>query len=119
MRKRIGIFWLFSLPLSLTLAGCGPRQDCICTTELRVNYCITVNGSGEIPDSLTIVRTRKGIQDTLRTGSESSGNCFYEAPGKSSLQVFKDGALIREIKGIKVKIVDCCHGEPKAVDIAL
>jgi hypothetical protein len=103
------------------LAACSKqKQDCICTTELRVNYCVTVNGSREIPDSLVVVRERAGKLDTLKSGEEASGNCLYEFAGKSSVFVYKkDGGLLKEIKGVKTKTVDCCHGEPKTVDIAL
>ena len=102
---------------SLLLSACV-KKPCICTTDLRVNYCLTFNGKKEIPDSLRIVRVHGDRYDTLQP-RDAFGSCLPEKPGDSKIRMYKGDSLIRETPMIHVRTVDCCHGEPKTVDIAL
>ena len=107
--------------LSMLLTSCNDLNDnCSCTAELRMNYCITINGSDSIPNDLLIVRKRSHRNDTLSNYPDLFiQNCFPESPGNSTLEVYRDDELIAETPNIYVKTVDCCHGESISTDITI
>jgi hypothetical protein len=107
------------LALAPLLSMAGDNKSCNCTLDDRHNFCLTVNGSQDIPDSLTYVREHQesARKDTL--GSYSFAPCFSESPGKQRVSVYRHGKRVYRSKWVTVGVVDCCHGENKMVDLRL
>jgi len=110
---------LLALPFLLGAPSCKfpGSEGCACTEEIRFNFCITLNGSDSLPAGVTLVRVRGDIRDTVPVGPTIA--CLSDWPGTSKVQVFREGAMVKETGYIQVKTVDCCHGEDKKVDITL
>jgi hypothetical protein len=99
-------------------SGKAGAKDCICTTQLYYNFCVSVQGRDG--DTLTLVRTASGVVDTLIIPGENPGrNCFAERKGTTSLQVYRAGMLVKDTAGIAVGIFECCHAEPKKISLRI
>ncbi len=103
--------------------GCEKQEEKAvgCELYLAINYCVTLNGDTTLPDSIRIVRTTAGGRsDTLPSvHAYPKPNCFTEARGHSSLRVYVDTMLRKEIKDIFVRTVDQCHAADTLIDIRL
>ncbi|MDB5103506.1 MAG: hypothetical protein JWP91_1195 [Fibrobacteres bacterium] len=106
----------------LALSGCKRTDERIYGCELgqAINYCVSINGQTGIPDSLIIVRTHSGgYRDTVPNSYPAPiKNCFSETSGKTTLQVYRDTTLLKQIDGILVGR-NGCHGADTLIDIRL
>lgn len=92
-------------------------KDCVCTTKLYFNFCVALVGVSPASDSLTIVRTVDGKEDTLifPAPDSTARTCFPERRGNSSVQVYRGGKLVKDSNGIAVGTIECCHAQPKKI----
>ena len=126
--KRKRIYFSFTTLLLAGIVSCDDiNESCDCTTEMRYNYCITINGSTKIPEDLLIIRkhalrdSNETRQDTLQNhqSQDVESRCFFEITGTSSLEIYRDNELIAEKSDIHVNTVDCCHGEDITIDFTI
>lgn len=109
------------------LAGCTLPDDdpekIVCTAEHRINFCVTLNGSTGIPDSIRILRIRPRYTDTLISQSlypvpkPLPGNCFGESGEASTLRVMEGHSILKEVQVGKVRTVDGCHSADTTIHI--
>lgn len=108
------------------LAACDALErdpdERICTTELRINFCVTVNGDTALPDSALLVRDFGTRADTLfgsalSDGSFRTGRCLPEADGPSTLRLFQGPRLLAEQPVPAIRTVDGCHSADTTIDI--
>lgn len=103
------------------LAGCESAEPELrgCTMELRINYCVTLNGEKTVPEDVKVVRIGKSHSDTLDGGRKDdfypAGNCFPEATQAAVLRVFKGGVLVAEKSVGPNAEVDGCHGKDTVI----
>jgi hypothetical protein len=140
---RSGLFAVTIMVMTLGMTGCAswcppksdtrgevriapqPRHppdvaDCVCTLEHRVNLCVTVNGSGSLPDSLSFLREREdGSRDSLDRALEYHPRCFGEWRGVQRVLMLREGAIVDSTGWFEIQTVDCCHGEAKTVDFVI
>lgn len=102
--------------LAFFLVGCpADEDDCACTMEYRYNVCVTVNGSADLPDSVSFVRERQdGARDSLESFLPS--NCFGELPGTQRILMLRNSAPVDSSDWFTLATVDCCHGEAKTIN---
>ncbi|MDB5051318.1 MAG: hypothetical protein JWO30_4389 [Fibrobacteres bacterium] len=117
------ILFPFALPILLTLAGCERHESATgCDLVANFNYCFSIDGNMDIPDSLRIVRTDSRGQKYSLPNQENfgpPGNCMPETQGRTSIQVYRDTTLLKEIDDIFIRTVDGCHGADTLIDIRL
>ncbi|MGL1900742.1 MAG: hypothetical protein OCC49_01310 [Fibrobacterales bacterium] len=116
----------FLLPVSIVctyafiaFTSCELTESCACTSDIRFNYCVTINGKDSIPDFLDIIRISNLRTDTLSNTMDYSNNCFDEISGTTQVKIVKNNSIIAEKNDIVTKTVDCCHSEPIIVDFVL
>jgi hypothetical protein len=113
--KIMRLWWVWIGVLACGLGGCVEEDGCACTTEYRINVCVTVNGTPSLPDSLAFLREREdGSRDSLDAFMPS--NCFGELPGAQRILVLSDSSAVDSSAWFTQATVDCCHGEAKTVD---
>lgn len=86
-----------------------------------MNFCLTSNGSRDLPDSLTYVRETESNPNTFDTLNVARyGNCFVQAPGKHRVLVYSGDGLVYRTDWVQVDAKDCCNTtEDKIIDLPL
>lgn len=113
-------------PLLIALALCGctlEGEEIACTTELRINFCVTDRGKAELPAQYRYIRETlyKGstYRDTLSDRGFGTGNCFGEASGSQRVLAVSGDTVKAQSQWVDPKTVDGCHSEPATVDLTL
>lgn len=118
---RIGI--PFASGLAAILVGCtleGFDEPRGCTLELRANYCVSVNGSSALPDSVKLLRIVGGHTDTVsgpRAGGDGKGICFHETTRAATLRVLRGDAVLAEKTVGPIPSKDGCHIEDTTINV--
>lgn len=109
---------LFATGISWLLTSCELWDTgCSSAANVRFNFCLTVSGSTDLPDSLLYIREmQNGFRDTLQW---PSSRCFSEKKGGQRVLVYDNDSVVFATEWVTLKSEDCGHVEGRTLDIPL
>ncbi|MGL1937401.1 MAG: hypothetical protein OCD01_20430 [Fibrobacterales bacterium] len=103
----------------LGLTGCDLVENKTCTTVIEKNFCITVNGSDQIPDNLVIERSTSNGIDRLSNFDDYNINCFYESSAVATVNVYRNDSLVATKNDVVTHDSDLCHSRDITIDFSI
>ncbi len=95
------------------IASCDFLGDRTCSTEIRSNLCVTINGSSVIDSSYTLSALNRGLNDTLLPGER----CFSKRG--STIVTLSLGDSVLAQTQVNIATVDVCHGANTTVNFEI